>query len=268
MPRRPDFILEISIRNIEDFSPDAIAKSPRTFRPIDVQNACRNLSIKAPGGTPAAALALAHYIAIDFFMLAHSTGLYNRQIKLWESLAKTSAIEIHQKRKGIFSSEKLPEFDLYFFDHKKRPMIAAHYAQAHHSSIKFDYLKSCKEFFKRVSAVQGLNGVFVSFPGPFPEKVLDFIRKQTNANNSIAKYESVFPGLGLPVNMLELEQNLKFDPESQMQSHKIRLVHPDLGRKKSGSTIPGMSMSSLDQSPFENQSSDLPDSDPVENDAE
>lgn len=246
MPRRPDFTLRISLRNIEDFSPDGIVKSPRTFRPQDVQNACRNVALAAEKEVPPTVMALAHYVAIDFFALAHATGLYNRQIKLWEGLSKTQSIETQQMSKGLFSKEKLPEFDILFLDHKKRNIAAAHFAAPSESGGNFDYMKATREFLKRVSAYTGVTGIFLCFPSPFPEKVLDFVRKETNANDSIARYESLVPKLGIPINLLEMDHSPVFHPGEQTQTQKIRLIHPDLGKKKNTPGIPAADMSQLD----------------------
>ena len=249
MPKRPDFILQISVRNIEDFSPEAIVKSPRTFRPIDVQNACKNLAFTVPAGTPPIAMSLAHYAAIDFFALAHSTGLYNRQIKLWEALAKTQTIEIYQAQKGLFSSEKLPEFDIALQDHKKRTTALATFAKSQNNGDKFDYLKSTREFLKRASMVQGIQGIFICYPNPFPANVLEFVKKETNAQDTVARFESLHQKLGIPLNVLELDHATIFNPSDPEQKlHKIRLVHPDLHKKRPGPPITTADMTPLDSS--------------------
>ena len=190
MPRRPEFILSISIRNIEDFSPEAIVKSPRTFRPQDVQNACRNILLQPQKDTPEVALAVAHFVAIDFLAFAHSTGLFNRQIKLWENLSRTQKVEVHQMSKGLFSKEKLSQFDFAFLDHKGRTTALARYA-APEQGGSFDYLRDCREFLQRAAKYTGLSGIFLCYPNPFPQNVLDFIKKETNSSNPLAKYESI-----------------------------------------------------------------------------
>lgn len=237
MPKRPDFILKISVRNIEDFSPDAVVKSPRTFRPVDVQNACLNVSIEASPGTPAPILALARYAAIDFFAQAHGTGLYNRQQKLWEALARVVSIEVYQLRKGIFSSEKIPEFDFSFMDYRQRVVALMHFASPANTGAPHDYLKSTNAFIQRASQVQGITGVFLSFHSPFPPKVLEFIRRDTNAiASTTARFESIMPKLDVPINLLEIDRSPVFDPSTQAEFHKIRLIHPDLSKKKLGSS--------------------------------
>ena len=247
MPKRPDFILQISIRNIEDFSPAAIVRSPRTSRPIDVQNACANLAIAVPPATPAFAVAVARYIMFDFFALAHASGLFNRQIKIWEALGKISAVEIRQASKGFFSQDKISEFDLTFLDHKNRPTLFAHLAMPTEAGANYDYLKVAREFLKRASLQQGLSGIFLCYPSPFPQKVLDFIRKETNASDSISRFESIFPKLGVSVNLLEIDRSPVYNPAEKAESQKLRLIHPDLSKKQFGNlAIPGADLHMLD----------------------
>lgn len=250
MPKRPDFILQISIRNIEDFSPGAIIRSPRTFRPMDVQNACANLNLEASKGTPEKVLTVANYILSEYFALSHSSGLYNRQIKLWEAITRTSKIDVFQASKGFFfSSEKQSDFDLMFIDHKNRPIILAHFLLPEAAGDKFDYLNSYREFIKRASQYQGLHGLFLCYPSPFPAKLLEHIKKETNARDAIARYESLLPKLGISINLIEVDRTPIYNPAEQAESHKIRLVHPDLTKKKLGSqhAMPGADMSKLDQ---------------------
>lgn len=255
MPSRPDFILPISIQNIEDFSPEAIVKSPRTFRPQDVLNACRNVAITPPKGTPAEVLAIAQFVAIDFIALAHSTGLFNRQIKLWEALARTQKVEVHQMSKGIFNKTKLPQFDFSCIDQKGRCIAMARYAAAEQSGQNLDYLRDCREFFKRAEGITGLAGVFVSYPSPFAKNVLEFIRKETNASDSIARFESILPKLAVPVNLVEFSRSAIYDPTAGAERHSLRLVHPDLSKKKLGpGNVQALSLDAINADDVNDQS--------------
>lgn len=248
MPRRPDFILRISIQNIEDFSPEAIVKSPRIFRPQDVQNACRNVLIEPSKDTPELVLALGRFLAIDFFAIAHGSGLYNRQIKLWETIVRTQKIEVHQMSKGLFSKTMLPEFDFALIDHKGRTSALARYAAPEQSGKNMDYLRDCREFLRRASAHTNLSGVFVCYPNPFPDNVLSFIKKETNSANPLARFESIMPKLGIPINLLECSRSPIYNPSENVQMHQIRLIHPDLSKKKLGaSSISSANLDELDE---------------------
>ncbi|MBX9688484.1 MAG: hypothetical protein K2X27_17375 [Candidatus Obscuribacterales bacterium] len=222
-------------------------RSPRTFRALDVQNACRNLDLKADPKTPLFVKAVADFLLAEFFALSHGSGLYNRQIKLWEALAKTLTVEVYQQSKGIINNTKLPEYDFAFLDHKRRLLFLAHLNMPA-QGLDFDYLKSAREFLKRASSNQNLAGVFLCYPSPFPPKVLEFIRRETNAQNSLSHYESVIPKLGFTTNLLQIDRLPVFNPQTNSEEFKIHLVHPDLSRKKSAApqNIPAADLNSLD----------------------
>lgn len=226
MPKRPDFTLKLSIKNIEDFSPDAIVRSPRSCRSQDVIRACQNITLETiTQGTPAEAIAIAHFISIDFFGLAHSTGLYNRQIKLWEALAKTSRIEIYLSSKGFFNKTLLPEFDMILLDHKSRLLAMSHYARPESPGDHYDYLRKTNEFLQRAGLKQGFAGLFLCYQAPFPPNVLEHVRKKTRADDALSRYESVWPKLGTPINLLEIE-------ETTNTHHVVRLLHPSLPKRQ------------------------------------
>src|SRR5262249_45697496 len=103
MPKNPNFTFEVRIRISEAFTLDSIARTPRTFKPKDVQSACQNNDVAAKSDdAPRSVVAFANYVMTDFFALMHATGLYNRQRQLWESLAKVSQIQVTQRMTGIF----------------------------------------------------------------------------------------------------------------------------------------------------------------------
>ncbi|MBY0356512.1 MAG: hypothetical protein K2W82_00810 [Candidatus Obscuribacterales bacterium] len=239
MPKRPDFTLRLSIKNVEGFSPDAITHSPRNFRPQDVINACKNMSLEAVStDIPQTVLAVANFISIDFFGLAHGTGLYNRQIKLWNALSCTSRVEVYMATKGFIQKTKLPEFDLFFLDQKSRLLAAAHYADSNRPKGQFDFLRNMNEFLQRAALIQGLSGLFLCYPDPFPNEVLEYVRKKTKADDTLSHYESIWPKLGVPLNLLEISEKTSQTPDGSLDLHGIRLVHPDLSKKKFGAPRP------------------------------
>lgn len=238
MPQKPDFTLTFSLQNIEDFSLDAIARSPRNFRPGDLVNACNNVVIswvdKEP---PPHIVAIAKYIVVDFFALAHGSGLYNRQSKLWEALAKVASAQVFFVRKGFLQKEVLPEFDMILLDHKGRALLAVHYDAPVAASVgTHDYMRSFKEFLKRTKLRQGIAGLILCYPAPFPENVRNFVSKETNATDPVQRYESVLPALNVAIDLMEVDSAVAAKPNVERQSqYAVRLVHPDLTKKKSWS---------------------------------
>ena len=240
MPQKPDFTLRFSLQNIEDFSPDAIARSPRNFRPGDLVNACNNVLMTAQENTPEHILSIARFVKVDFFAMAHGSGLYNRQPKLWEALAKTVAAQVFVMRKGFLQKEHTPEFDMLLQDHKGRTTIVLHHTAPDPPGVPHDYMRAFKEFVKRTKLRQGAVGIFLCYPAPFPENLRNYIMKETNAQDPVQRYESVLPMLGVPVDLFEVDPNVsvapqKSDPSGKSGANSVRLIHPDLSRKKSWS---------------------------------
>mgnify|MGYP003384822549 FL=1 len=246
MPQKADFTLKFSLANIEDFSLDAIARSPRNFRPGDLVNACNNVVIECvEQKTPAHIVAMAKFLTVDFFAIAHGTGLYNRQIKLWEALAKTASIQVLMQKRGFLQKEELPDFDMLLLDPKGRTLAVSHYSAPFPAGVEHDYLRSFKEFVKRTKLRQGLSGVFLCYPAPFPESVLVYVGKEVNVRDPLQRYESVLPALGVPIDLFEIDALCGFAPGLPSASaQQIRLVHPDLSKKKSWSSSPVRSSSS------------------------
>ncbi len=263
MPQKPDFILRFSLQNIEDFSPDAIARSPRDFRPGDLINACNNVVIEPVGKKPPDHIAsIARFVTVDFFALAHGTGLYNRQPKLWEGLAKTATIQIFVKKKGLLHKTELPEFDMLLLDHKGRTIAITHYTAPESSGVKHDYMGLFKEFVKRTRLRQarqrqGVLGVFVCYPAPFPEKLREYVMKEANAHDAVQRYESVLPALGVPIDLFEIDSTASTSPSGATQ-YPIRLVHPDLNKKKSWIPVAGRGITME----LEGEPADIPDEAP------
>lgn len=227
MPKRPDYTLRIELKNIEDFSPDAVTHSPRTFRPADVGAACANIKIE--GSSPTLIRSLAQFLAVEFFALAHGTGLYNRQLKLWTGLAKIATVEVYFDHKGIFTKEVLPSFKLLARDKKGRLITLLRYVCPVAGST-INYMEQLKLLLKSTSQEhQAMLGLFFACPAPFPPEVLEYTRKETNAADALARFESVHPKLGIPINLVEVDANTTSLPDGQKIA-EVRLVHPDVQR--------------------------------------
>lgn len=235
MARKPEFSLQISIVDTEEICPVSIVKSPRTFRPQDLAFACANLSFAGKEKVPKSLLAIVQFVVSGYFQLAHTSGLYNRQIKLWESIAKIKSVEIYQQEQGLFLKSKKPEYHIVFLDHKKRPVVLAYHVNSFESSSA--YLKGFKDFIRQIGQAQVLEGLFVSCPRPFPAPALEYVRKETRSKDKIASYESIFPKFGIPMNLLELESS-PIISDDNTETYPVHLILPDLSKRKLGPDSP------------------------------
>jgi hypothetical protein len=234
MPKKANFIFEVRIRISEAFTLDSIVRSPRTFKPKDVKSACHNNELSITHGSPPAEVeSLATYVMTDFFAVLHATGLYNRQIAMWEALSKVNSIHVTQLSSGVFQKQPLPIFDFAFLDYKGKPLVLANLVMGIPEKKKPVGL--LKEFIGRASG-RGATGVLACFAGPMPEEVLDFVQKATFTIDPVLKYESIMPSLNKPFDLLELnEGTLAADSQDGVSESDVRavftLLHPDLKKK-------------------------------------
>lgn len=239
MPRKANFIFEVRIRISEAFTLDSIVRSPRTFKPKDVQSACQNNELTIThGDPPPEVISLATYVMTDFFAMAHATGLYNRQKEMWESLSKVNSIHVIQLSTGVFKKQPLSVFDFSFQDYKGKPLVLANLISKLPEKKKAVAL--LKDFISRCSG-RNAYGVLACFAAPVPQDVVEFVQRATHADDPVGKYESIMAPLGKPFDLLEMhEANLV--PESAEGSELrtvFQLVHPDLKKKTlAGSELP------------------------------
>jgi hypothetical protein len=238
MPRKANFIFEVRIRISEAFTLDSIVRSPRTFKPKDVQSACQNNELTVThGDPPPEVISLATYVMTDFFAMAHATGLYNRQKDMWESLSKVNSIHVNQLTTGLFKKHPMPVYDFSFVDYKGKPLVLANLIS--NVPEKKKALALLKDFIGRCSG-QNAYGVLSCFAAPVPPDVVEFVQRATHADDPVGKYESIMPPINKPFDLLEMhEQNMVPESAEGAELRTVfQLVHPDLKKKSTGSELP------------------------------
>ena len=118
--------LKVALKNTLALTCEKITQNPRSFNTIQIKNAIDNLSIIdveekiLPGLlTEAVSFALK-----DFFLYMHQTGLYNRQFKLWNTLASISTVLVFKLQKGFFKKKDLYAYIVDFYIEQKYPCIS------------------------------------------------------------------------------------------------------------------------------------------------
>lgn len=241
MPRKANFIFEVRIRISEAFTLDSIVRSPRTFKPKDVQSACQNNELAVThGAPPPEVVSFATYVMTDFFAMAHATGLYNRQKAMWESLSKVNSIHVSQLSSGLFHKSQLPIFEFSFQDYKGKPLVLANLVMKVPEKKKAVGL--LKDFVSRCSG-KNPTGVLACFSAPVPPDVVDYVQRATFTHDPILKYESIMPGVGKPFDLFEMnEANLVEASQDSSDESEVRtvfqLVHPDLKKKVTAAELP------------------------------
>lgn len=231
MPETPIYKFEIQLLNADGVTPDSIVRAPRVYKPQDLQSACQNVNIISSGAEPVpTVVAMVEFVILDFFVLAHRTGLYNRQKNLWESLSKVATVSVFPLKRGLFKRTQLPLYDMHFQDYRGRAFILAHLIDPSYQEAKDVNERHMKRFLKRAEKQNGLTGLFLCYPGPFPSNVQDKASKLTGSNDPVGRYESLLPEpWSAPLNLLEISSA---DATADEARPKIRLVHPDLTATK------------------------------------
>lgn len=179
----------VSQKNPLALSCEKITQIPRSYSTAQIKSATENISLTNIEGNilPEIAIKSIEYLLKDLFIQMHQTGLYNRQFKLWKSLAKINSISVCRLQQGLFKKRDLNIFTVDFFIDPKHPCI----------SVIIDENKNTNEFMlclKKVISTSNLNrlkGVFYFVHCIPDEMFITKLKLNTNAFDPISKYESV-----------------------------------------------------------------------------
>src|SRR5262249_53425206 len=180
----------VNLLNSEAINFKTVVTNPRVYKPQDLQAAAGNLEIVPlhGGDSNPYIQSLVEYIVMEFFSMAHRTGLYNRQKTLWESTSRIADVEIFQHSKGIFRITPLPIFDLNFLDHRKRVLIMSRLVQPDAGFTDKALLRLVKDFIRKASRTEFRVGLFFCAGEPFSASVCQQVARMTNADDPVGKY--------------------------------------------------------------------------------
>lgn len=233
---------EVSTKNPELFSIHSVAHSPRSLSPHDLTSAVENLKLDFHGEEPGpVSSAFVQFLFADFFVQAHSSGLYNRQLALWEAITRIGSGTINPLRTGWFlMSKEHPVEEVVLLDSLGRPLVLAWLVQdgGEINSVMSMLIKKVNKMKLQESP---LCGVFLALPEPVDETFLEKTRKFLGADDPVARYDARLPEPALiPLNLLDYrsqhqgDQANQKDQKDQTALCSMRLIHPTL-RKASGS---------------------------------
>ena len=180
---------KVKQKNPLALSCEKITLTPRAYSTSQIKTAIENILFinSEENSLPEIIIKAIEYLLKDLFIHMHQTGLYNRQLKLWKSLANIIEISVFKLQKGFLKKNELNAYIIDFFIDPKIPCI----------SVIMDENNNADEFkiyLERVIVSSNLNrlkGIFY-FSNFIPDK--HFITKlkfYTNAFDPISKYESI-----------------------------------------------------------------------------
>jgi hypothetical protein len=237
MPKTPSY--KLSISNIDEigFTLHSVVMKPRHSTPLDLAAAAKNLRIDFHGENEDEIAIISRkivsYLLTDFFVLSHRTGLYNRQLKLWEALASICEVKIAQLQQGFFKKIELPIWDFSMVDTRGRTMLLVRVAlDVPHAEFDLTNEKGCKALIdstiQRTERLRIENplfaGVFLFCPKPAAEYVRSCLSTVTAIDDPVGKYESRL--FSLP--------DVSFDLfEYDNAGDELRMLHPSLQKMSS-----------------------------------
>jgi hypothetical protein len=160
---------------------------------------------------------LLRYILTEFFSLFHRSGLYNRQLAFWESLARVSEAHIERLTDGFLTKIELPVWELRLLDkHGQKLVLIRLLDESAPDLINLQNLSDSSRFLndaiKKAERLKIENaafaGVILVCSGVVPQSLTDRIIKLTG-DGAVERYQSLLPKIGCPINLISA-QNERF----------------------------------------------------------
>ncbi len=227
MPKSAIYKLLITCANETGFCLQSVVAKPRECTPLDLQAACENVKIEMLAEIPPqTAVDLTKFLLTGFFAQAHRSGLYNRQIKVWQALSRITEVRINRLQQGFLAKIDLPILDLFLCDARGQTLLMARLLEAaavhadrgdsekNYKNLLGGAIQRCE---KSRSENPALVGFFLCWPKPLPLIVQTTVENITGAQDPIARYESLLPGAqGVCLDLIEFGDD------------QFSLVHPRL----------------------------------------
>jgi hypothetical protein len=215
----------------EAFNLGSVTQAPRAAAAQDIVAACDNLVFEpSDNKIPNLVLAAIKFVMTVYFSEAHQSGLYNRQLRLWEIISKIAVVEVQPITKGFFQKVALPAYELLFKTVSGKTPIVALVIEPSYGS---NHLELLKDFLAKVAKMQAQSGnqtkgVFVVSDSPFPPAILSFVEKAIGADDPVARFDSVLPApYQVHINLV-----VNSNSESGLVTGRLQLLHPQLRAKK------------------------------------
>jgi hypothetical protein len=225
---------KLAVKSVAEtaFSLHRVTANPRQCSPTDLQRSADNLKLEPlTADVPEAPLALVHYLLTDFFAQFHRTGLYNRQLALWESLARICEVHIERLKEGVMAKIELPIWEIRMLDAKGQKLLLARFLD--HSATNLidpDNGKDAARFLqyaiKRAEKLKvespAFAGLILCCSGQMPEIIIGNVAKLTG-DDAVARYQSLLPTIGCPVDLI-VERSLKFSLVQPQLPERIKSI--------------------------------------------
>lgn len=235
------FSVIIKNADSEAFNLGSVTQAPRSAAAQDLKAACDNLVFEpSDNKIPDLVFSAIRFVMASYFSAAHQSGLYNRQLRLWETISKIAVVEVQPVTKGLFQKVALPVYELLFKTVNGKIPIVALVLEPSSGSNQLELLK---DFLAKVAKMQAqsgnqVRGVFVVCDSPFPPAILSFVEKAIGADDPVARFDSILPPpyqvhINLVVNLHgNIQPEHIQESDSGLVTGQLQLLHPQLRAKK------------------------------------
>lgn len=198
--------LKVKLKNPLALNCEKITETPRAFSTTQINTAIDNILFvdSEENILPDVITKSIEYLLKDLFVQMHQTGLYNRQFKLWKSIAAVTEVSVYRLQKGLFKKKELNAYLVNFYIDPKFPCISLIIDENRNTSEFKEYI----EKIIKSSNLKRLKGVFY-FTNSLPEEYfISKMRLLTGVNDQISKYESIVQSTnGVRLNIISYQRD-------------------------------------------------------------
>ena len=168
---------------------EKITGTPRAYSTAQIKGAIENILFVdiEENILPEIAIKSIEWLFKDLFIQMHQTGLYNRQFKLWKSLANIIDISVFKLQKGLLKKNELNAYVIDFFIDPEFPCTSA-IIDENKNPVEF------KVYLDKIISNSNLNrlkGIFYFLNFMPDEHFITRLKLDTNSLDPISKYESI-----------------------------------------------------------------------------
>ena len=181
--------LKVKQKNPLALNCEKVIQTPRVFSTSQIKNAVENILLVdvEENILPEVITKSIEYLLKDLFIYMHQSGLYNRQLKLWKSIASVIDISVFRLQAGFFKKKELNAYLVDFFIDPKAQCISAIIDENKNTAEFTTYLDKIIS----VSNLRRLKGIFYFSDSITDEHFIVKLKSLTNTFEPISKYESV-----------------------------------------------------------------------------
>ncbi len=181
---------KVTLKNSLSLSSEKVTQNPRSFNTKQIQTAIENTQLIdiEEKILPDLLFKSSEYLLKDFFLYMHQTGLYNRQLKFWQSLANITQISFCKLGKGLFKKVDLNAHIVYFYIDPQAPSSCAIVDER--NNINYQDFKVVLTKADTGILSKKLKGIVYFLKNEPADDFVNKLKEITNGFDPVSRYES------------------------------------------------------------------------------